>query len=40
MPTPPHAAICQGVQGPCEKKMFETSAVTAPTANPGAPPSA
>ena len=39
-PTPPHATICHGVHGPCPKKKFEASAATAPTAKPGAPPSA
>ena len=40
IPTPPQAAICHGVHGPWPMKMFETSGVIAPTANPGAPPSA
>jgi hypothetical protein len=40
MPTPPHAHICHGVHGPCPKKTFEAKAATAPTAKPGAPPSA
>ena len=38
-PTPPHAAICHGVHGPWPKNRFEASAATAPTTNPGAPPS-
>src|SRR4051794_126691 len=40
MPTAPHPAICHTVHGPCERKMLETIAVTAPTANPGTAPSA
>jgi hypothetical protein len=39
-PTAPQPAICQTVQGPWLRKMFETIAVTAPTANPGTAPSA
>ena len=39
-PTPPHAHICHGVHGPWPKNTLLASAATAPTANPGAPPSA
>ncbi len=40
-PTPiaPHAHICHGVHGPWPKNTLLASAATAPTANPGAPPS-
>ena len=38
-PTPPHAAICHGVNGPWPKKTLDASAATEPTAKPGAPPS-
>src|SRR4051794_31576787 len=38
-PTPPQASICHGVHGPCPKNTLEVRAATAPTANPGAPPS-
>src|SRR3954453_7515736 len=38
-PTSPHATICHGVHGPWPKKRFDDSAATAPTTNPGAPPS-
>ena len=40
MPVTPQAAICHGVHGPWPKKKFEVSPAIAPTANPGAPPSA
>src|SRR5919197_3572691 len=39
-PTSPHAPICHGVHGPWPKTRFEASAAIAPTAKPGAPPSA
>src|SRR3954453_2880953 len=39
-PTLPQAAICHGVHGPWPKNRFDTSAASAPTANPGAPPRA
>ena len=39
-PVSPHPAICQGVHGPWPKKKFEVSPASAPTANPGPPPSA
>ena len=39
-PTAPQPAICQTVHGPWERKMFDTIAVTAPTAKPGIAPSA
>ncbi len=39
-PVAAHAAICHGVHGPCPKKKLEVNAARAPTANPGAPPSA
>ena len=32
--TIPHAYICQGVQGPCPKKIFDTKAVIAPMTKP------
>ena len=38
-PQAPQATICHGVHGPWPKNRFETSAATAPTTNPGAPPS-
>ncbi len=40
MPQKPQPAICHGVQGPWPNQKLETSAESAPTANPGAPPSA
>ena len=40
IPTPPQAAICHAVHGPWPRKTFDTSAVSAPTANPGTAPSA
>ena len=33
-------SICHGVHGPCEKRMLETSMVTAPTRKPVSPPRA
>ena len=39
-PVTPHAAICQGVHGPCPKKKLDASPAIAPTAKPGPPPSA
>src|SRR5919108_681122 len=39
-PTAPQPAICQTVHGPCDRKMLETIAVTAPTAKPGIAPRA
>ena len=39
-PVAPQAAICHGVHGPWPKKKFEVSPASAPTANPGPPPSA
>ena len=36
----PQPAICHGVHGPWPKKKFEVSPASAPTANPGPPPSA
>src|SRR3954447_24566132 len=38
-PTAPHATICHGVHGPWPKNRFDANAATAPTTNPGAPPS-
>ena len=38
-PTPPQAAICQGVNGPWPKNTLDASAPIAPTTKPGAPPS-
>src|SRR5919198_234817 len=39
-PQPPHASICHGVQGPCPRTKFETSAAIPPTATPARSPSA
>src|SRR5881394_2092777 len=39
-PQPPHASICQGVQGPCPRKKFDASAASAPTPKPARAPSA
>src|SRR6266550_663852 len=38
-PQPPHASICQGVQGPWPRKKFEASAARAPTPKPARAPS-
>ncbi|MNP36105.1 hypothetical protein D3C76_1294690 [compost metagenome] len=37
-PMMPKQNICQGVQGPCPKKKFETKPATAPTRNPASAP--
>ena len=37
-PSTPKANICQGVQGPCPKKKFDTSADTAPVKKPASGP--
>src|SRR5512132_15126 len=39
-PQPPQASICHGVQGPCPRKKFDTSAASAPTPKPARAPSA
>ena len=39
-PTRPQASICHGVQGPCPRKPFESSAASPPTAAPARGPSA
>src|ERR671923_1227579 len=40
IPMSPQAPICHGVHGPWLKTKFELNAAIAPTAKPGAPPSA
>ncbi len=39
-PVTPQAAICHGVHGPWPKKKLEVRPASAPTTNPGPPPSA
>src|SRR5512132_2454517 len=39
-PQPPQASICHGVQGPCPRKKFDTSAASAPTPKPARAPRA